>query len=62
MDATTTEARTVIRTDAEVLRDVLQELAWDTRVRESDVGVHVRHGVVTLTGAVENYSQKVAAA
>ena len=50
------------RTDAEVLQDVLRELEWDTRVRESEVGVHVRDGVVTLTGAVENYGQKVAAA
>jgi osmotically-inducible protein OsmY len=54
-------ARTT-RTDAEVLQDVLSELAWDTRVRESDVGVHVRNGVVTLSGIVDSYSQKISAA
>lgn len=59
--ATRTQAGTA-RTDGEVLKDVMRELEWDTRVAEGGVGVHVRNGVVTLTGAVENYSQKVAAA
>lgn len=62
MATTAIETKATTRTDADVLRDVLRELEWDTRVRESEVGVHVRDGVVTLTGAVENYGQKVAAA
>jgi osmotically-inducible protein OsmY len=62
MTIATTESKAAVRPDDEILRDVLKELQWDTRVRESEVGVHVRKGVVTLTGAVENYSQKVAAA
>ena len=60
MEATMKEQR--VRTDGEILQDVLRELQWDTRVRESDVGVHVHEGVVTLTGVVGDYSQKVAAA
>ena len=32
------------------------------RAGKATVGVHVRDGVVTLTGAVENYGQKIAAA
>jgi len=60
MEATRKEQR--VRTDAEILQDVLRELQWDTRVRESDVGVHVHEGVVTLSGVVGDYSQKVAAA
>ena len=51
-----------VRADGEILQDVLQELQWDSRVRESDVGVHVHEGVVTLTGVVGDYSQKLAAA
>lgn len=45
-----------------VLRDkVLQELKWDTRVGEADVGVTVRDGVVTLAGSVGSYAERVAA-
>jgi osmotically-inducible protein OsmY len=55
------ESAASARTDEEILRDVLKELAWDTRVAEKDVGVHVHEGVVTLTGEVRNYSQKIAA-
>lgn len=62
MTTTAVESARSTRVDADVLRDVLGELAWDTRVREGAVGVHVRDGVVTLTGAVENYGQKIAAA
>jgi osmotically-inducible protein OsmY len=51
----------VARTDAEILQDILKELEWDTRVNEGDLGVRVRHGTVTLTGAVESYSRKLAA-
>jgi osmotically-inducible protein OsmY len=51
-----------VRTDGEILQDVLRELQWDSRVRESDVGVHVHEGAVTLTGVVGDYSQKLAAA
>lgn len=60
--ATAIETKRATRTDAEVLQDILRELEWDTRIRESEVGVHVREGVVTLTGAVENYGQKISAA
>jgi len=58
---TTTETAAATRTDGEILKDVLRELEWDTRVAEGGVGVHARNGVVTLTGVVENYNQKVAA-
>ncbi|MGE5277525.1 MAG: BON domain-containing protein [Acidobacteriota bacterium] len=51
-----------VRTDGEILGDVLHELQWDSRVRESDVGVRVHEGVVTLTGVVGDYSQKLAGA
>ncbi|GCE25104.1 ornithine aminotransferase [Dictyobacter alpinus] len=49
------------RTDEDIQEDVLAELRWDSRVRPNDIGVIVKNGVVTLTGWVESYSQKVAA-
>jgi osmotically-inducible protein OsmY len=50
------------RTDSEIQQAVLQELRWDTRVEETDVGVEVDKGVVTLTGTVSSYAKKLAAA
>ncbi|GHO88588.1 BON domain-containing protein [Dictyobacter formicarum] len=49
------------RTDEDIQEDVLAELRWDSRVRPNDIGVIVKSGVVTLTGWVESYSQKIAA-
>jgi len=52
---------TLIKTDASIKRDVLQELKWDQRVDETEVGVQVKDGIVTLTGKVDTYAKKVAA-
>jgi osmotically-inducible protein OsmY len=49
------------RTGAEIQQDVLRELKWDTRVDETDVGVEVDEGIVTLTGTVDSWGKKVAA-
>jgi osmotically-inducible protein OsmY len=49
------------RTDAEIQRAVMDELSWDTRVDETDVGVEVDQGVVTLTGTVASWAKRVAA-
>lgn len=49
------------REDARIQLDVLSELQWDTRVDETDVGVEVDAGVVTLTGAVGSWAKRVAA-
>lgn len=38
------------KTDSQIQQDVLRELKWDTRVDETDVGVEVDNGIVTLTG------------
>ncbi|MEV4542818.1 BON domain-containing protein [Micromonospora echinaurantiaca] len=50
-----------VRTDAQIQRDVLEELAWDVRVQPNDIGVTVRDGVVTLTGWVDSTAAKWAA-
>ena len=47
--------------EAELHRGVIDELRWDSRVDESDVGVAVDSGVVTLTGTVSSYAKKLAA-
>jgi osmotically-inducible protein OsmY len=50
-----------MKTDADLKRDVLTELSWDPLVPETRVGVTVSDGVVTLTGHVDTYAEKVAA-
>jgi osmotically-inducible protein OsmY len=50
-----------MRIDAQIQQAVLRELKWDTRVAETDVGVEVDRGVVTLTGNVDSYAKRVAA-
>ena len=50
------------KSDAEIQQDVIRELKWDPRVDETDVGVEVDGGIVTLTGAVSSWAKKLAAA
>src|SRR6266542_2713292 len=50
-----------MKTDSEIQQAVLEELKWDTRVEETDVGVEVDSGVVTLTGTVNSYAKRMAA-
>jgi osmotically-inducible protein OsmY len=50
------------KTDSELQQDVLRELKWDTRVEETDVGVEVDEGVVTLSGTVSSWGKRHAAA
>jgi osmotically-inducible protein OsmY len=49
------------RTDDEVQRDVVAELAWDARVLPDGIGVAVQAGVVTLTGTVGSFHARWAA-
>jgi osmotically-inducible protein OsmY len=49
------------KSDSQIKRDVLDELKWDTRVKETDVGVEVRTGTVTLTGSVDSWTARLAA-
>jgi osmotically-inducible protein OsmY len=52
---------TMTRTDAEIQREVLDELKWDARVQPNEIGVAVKDSVVTLTGSVDTYIKKWAA-
>lgn len=49
------------KSDADIQRDVLRELSWDTRVGAAEVGVQVKEGVVALTGSVASWAKKMAA-
>jgi osmotically-inducible protein OsmY len=49
-----------MKSDSELKKDVLAELAWDPLVPEARVGVSVNDGVVTLTGHLDSYSEKIA--
>jgi osmotically-inducible protein OsmY len=55
--ATTVETRT----DADIQRDVLDELRWDARVQPNEIGVAVKDSIVTLTGWVDSYTKRWAA-
>lgn len=50
-----------MKTDAKIKEDVLDELAWQPNIDETQIGVIVENGVVTLSGVVNNYSKKLAA-
>ena len=50
-----------MRTDAEIRRDIVDELQWDPRLGENVIRADVSRGTATLTGTVETYAQKVAA-
>jgi osmotically-inducible protein OsmY len=49
------------KSDNEIKNQVLRELKWDSRIGWSEIGVEVMEGVVTLTGVVSSYAQKLAA-
>jgi len=50
-----------MRTDSKIKEDVLDELVWQPDIDETQIGVIVENGVVTLNGVVDSYTKKVAA-
>jgi osmotically-inducible protein OsmY len=52
---------TVMNTDMQLQKAVMDELSWDPTVTASDIGVAVTHGIATLTGTVPTYAAKAAA-
>jgi osmotically-inducible protein OsmY len=55
------EEHVTYRSDEEIRNDALFQLDWDSRLRNNDIGVDVKKGVVTLTGTVDSYAKKLAA-
>lgn len=50
-----------MKTDRQLQQDVEAELAWEPSVDAAHIGVAANDGVVTLTGHVPTYAEKVAA-
>lgn len=50
-----------MRLDADIKRDVEDELRWDPDIDATDIGVAVHNGVVSLSGFVRSYAQKTQA-
>lgn len=50
-----------LKTDAQLQRDVIDELKWDPAIGDAEIGVAARDGVVTLSGQLDSYAKKYAA-
>lgn len=50
-----------MKTDAEIKQDILHELAYLPDIDETQIGVIVKEGVVTLSGVVNEYHKKAIA-
>jgi osmotically-inducible protein OsmY len=48
-------------TDLEIKKNVESELNWEPSINAAEIGVAVKDGIVTLTGRVQSYWDKVAA-
>jgi osmotically-inducible protein OsmY len=51
----------IMKTDLQLQRDVLEELKFEPSIREAEIGVAAKGGVVTLTGTVDSYAEKFSA-
>lgn len=50
-----------MKNDSQLQQHVMDELQWEPRVDHANIGVGVNDGIVTLTGFVGSYAQKLAA-
>lgn len=50
-----------MKTDSQLKQDILDELLYQPNIDETQIGVIVEDGVVTLTGFVDEFPKKVAA-
>lgn len=50
-----------MKTDSEIQKNVMAELAWEPSIDARAIGVAVKDGIVTLSGTVETYSEKITA-
>ena len=49
-----------MKTDAQLKKDITDELDWEPSVNATHIGVAVDRGVVTLTGHIDTYAEKAA--
>jgi osmotically-inducible protein OsmY len=50
-----------MKTDKQIQQDVMDELLWEPSLNAAEIGVAVKDGIVTLSGAVDSYAKKSAA-
>jgi osmotically-inducible protein OsmY len=50
-----------MKTDSQLQQDVIAELKWEPLLREAEIGVSAKDGIVTLTGTVDTYAKKAEA-
>jgi osmotically-inducible protein OsmY len=55
------QTSTAVRTDDQILNDVIFELKWDPKITSTDIAVAVKNGVVALSGYANSYWEKDAA-
>ena len=48
----------MVRSDTDIQKDLIAELHWEPSLRDDDIAVGVRDGVVTLAGFVDSYADK----
>jgi len=48
----------MLYTDTDIQRDITQELTWEPSLRDDDIAVGVRDGIVTLGGFVDSWAEK----
>ena len=51
----------IMKSDSEIQQDVMQELKWMPFISSANIGVAVKDGIVTLSGQVDSYAQKLSA-
>lgn len=47
-----------MKTDAELQKNVMEELKWEPSIHSTEIGVSVKNGIVTLSGTVDTYLEK----
>jgi osmotically-inducible protein OsmY len=47
-----------MRSDSDIMKDIIAELKWEPSLRNDDIAVSVRDSVVTLAGFVDSYVDK----
>lgn len=50
-----------MKSDIEIQKDVMDEIKWEPLLNASEIGVAVKHGIVTLSGQVDSFAKKLTA-
>jgi osmotically-inducible protein OsmY len=53
------EKEHAMKNDLELRRDILDALEWEPSIDAAEIGVAVKDSIVTLTGSVKSYTEKL---